>query len=220
MPEFGTKKKTISYNELSITTVTKLNDQNDVNLENIKLPKIIVRDRFGIKLHTETTYQNKIAYERLRLKNNLFDSNESKTYEWIPHAPVPSKPDYSRVKYQYNIKNRYFSLRQTFCTEENIFLNGDKKAAKYIDFNTFDIDVIKISRYFLLMFQLSKFVTLLAAVTFIPLLNKNHLITDITKFLMFQILRTRKADTHVIKMFLIFFSDLSINIESTQLIIN
>jgi hypothetical protein len=111
--------------------------------ENLKLPKIVLKDRFGVKLRTETTYQNQIAYERLKLKQNLPDLDDSnRSFEWrLPEAPVPSKPDYSRVKYQYNIKNRYYSFHQPTWLDEYKTMLKHKKILKYLDLSAYDFYV-------------------------------------------------------------------------------
>ncbi|CAF0766237.1 unnamed protein product [Adineta ricciae] len=58
------------------------------------LPKIVLRNAAGFILKTETTYQNAI-YEA---KSNLSLPHHRLTdTEWrLPHAPVPSRPDYTR----------------------------------------------------------------------------------------------------------------------------
>ncbi|CAF3600523.1 unnamed protein product [Rotaria sp. Silwood1] len=59
-----------------------------------KLPKIVLRNSMGFELKTETTFQNAIY----RAKTKLLEPNRRLTeMEWrLPHAPVPSRPDYSR----------------------------------------------------------------------------------------------------------------------------
>ncbi|UJR26661.1 hypothetical protein I4U23_007978 [Adineta vaga] len=64
------------------------------NQKRTKLPKIVLRNPSGFIIKTETTYQNAI-YEA---KANLSIPNRRLTdTEWrLPHAPVPSRPDYTR----------------------------------------------------------------------------------------------------------------------------
>ncbi|CAF1151697.1 unnamed protein product [Rotaria sordida] len=59
-----------------------------------KLPKIVLRNSMGFELKTETSFQNAIY----RAKTKLLEPNRRLTeMEWrLPHAPVPSRPDYSR----------------------------------------------------------------------------------------------------------------------------
>ncbi|CAM4757594.1 unnamed protein product [Rotaria magnacalcarata] len=59
-----------------------------------KLPRIILRNAMGFELKTETSFQNAIY----RAKTKILEPNRRLTdIEWrLPHAPVPSRPDYSR----------------------------------------------------------------------------------------------------------------------------
>jgi len=60
-----------------------------------RLPRIIVRDGMGRVLETDTSYQRTINAGRLRIARG---STDLAPEEWrLPHAPVPFKPDYSRV---------------------------------------------------------------------------------------------------------------------------
>jgi hypothetical protein len=65
-----------------------------------RLPQIVLRNVAGIPLDTATSYQQAIAESRQRLAAARLAPSEVPLgpSEWrLPHAPVPSRPDYARV---------------------------------------------------------------------------------------------------------------------------
>ena len=59
-----------------------------------QLPMIVVRDRVGHKLDTDTSYQRTINEARWRIAHG---ETALEPEEWrLPRAPLPARPDYSR----------------------------------------------------------------------------------------------------------------------------
>jgi hypothetical protein len=111
-------------------------------IDNHKLPRIVLKDRNGNKLNTESKYQNKIAYERLRLKEYIPHGDDSfyKDFDWrLPTAPVPSKPDYSRFRCNFNTKIRNFNQNQ--WAQEYFSILKHRKFVKYLDLSSFHLKV-------------------------------------------------------------------------------
>ena len=129
------------------------------NFNSYKLPRIVLKDRYGNKLNTESKYQNKIAYERFRLKQYIPYSEDSfyKDFDWrLPCAPVPSKPDYSRFRCNFNSKVRNFNQNQWAEEYSNILKH--RKFVKYLDLSSFHL---KVSKLFQILFSSSFLVFIL-----------------------------------------------------------
>jgi hypothetical protein len=65
-----------------------------------RLPQIVLRNAAGIPLDTATSYQQAIAESRQRLAAARLAPLDVPLgpSEWrLPHAPVPSRPDYGRI---------------------------------------------------------------------------------------------------------------------------
>ena len=111
------------------------------SFDNLKLPKIILKDRYGTILNTETSYQNQIAYERLKLRQNVSEKEDNliKNFDWrLPYAPVPSKPDYSRVRAPYT-KIRHFN--QTKWTKEYAEILRHKRFLRYLNLSSLKVSL-------------------------------------------------------------------------------
>lgn len=112
------------------------------SLDSYKLPHIVLKDQYGYRLKTESKYQSQIAFERLRLKENIPYSENSyyKGFDWrLPCAPCPSRPDYTRFKCNFNTKVRGFSQKQWRTEYANILKH--KKFVKYFDLSSFHLQV-------------------------------------------------------------------------------
>ncbi|CAF0883441.1 unnamed protein product [Adineta steineri] len=88
----------MDFNNTTISIYGERNSKRKDGLPQIqktpKLPRIVLRNSAGFVLKTETTFQNQIY----QAKANLLEPNRRLTdIEWrLPHAPVPSRPDYTR----------------------------------------------------------------------------------------------------------------------------
>ncbi|CAF1010666.1 unnamed protein product [Adineta steineri] len=88
----------MDFNNSTISIYGERNSKRKDGLPQIqktpKLPRIVLRNSAGFVLKTETTFQNQIY----QAKANLLEPNRRLTdIEWrLPHAPVPSRPDYTR----------------------------------------------------------------------------------------------------------------------------
>ena len=70
-------------------------DSYYTSLSNIKLPRVVVKNGMGHALRTESSFQRAIAEARVRIRE---EGRKLTSEEWrLPEAPVPSKPDYSRI---------------------------------------------------------------------------------------------------------------------------
>lgn len=127
MAEFIEKQKLSCFNE----SYVKSFDLSNIKLNEIKLPKLVSTDRFENKHKDEKTYQNSVNHDRLRLRNSFLNNERSMSIEF-------SLAHNSLVTARNNTKS-YFSIKEEPCLYAS--LNDSKKKTKYMDLNTFYVNV-------------------------------------------------------------------------------